>query len=146
MIVRKWIGAAGMAALVLGTGMYFFFNEKEHLRLPEYPPIEEDIFIKARSEIGTKEDPQARKNYWYQLQQDPATGAISFDMRRKEIQYARTLPRKNTDPRFRNVAEDWESVGPYNIGGRTRSVKVHISDQNLLIAGGVSGGFAPVAG
>lgn len=54
------------------------------------------------------------------------------------------LPRKlvNSALRTDKVTEGtWRSVGPYNVGGRTRALAIDVSNENILLAGGVSGGM-----
>ena len=36
---------------------------------------------------------------------------------------------------------DWSRRGPVNVGGRTRALAVDITDENIILAGGVSGGM-----
>ncbi len=43
-------------------------------------------------------------------------------------------------PQAKNEDIDWESMGPNNVGGRTRAILPLSEDPNALIAGGVSGG------
>ena len=38
------------------------------------------------------------------------------------------------------LAQDIRSAGPFNVGGRTRAVAFDIRDENIIMAGGVSGG------
>jgi uncharacterized protein (TIGR03437 family) len=39
------------------------------------------------------------------------------------------------------AAANWTSLGPGNIGGRTRAILIHPSDPNIIYAAGVSGGI-----
>lgn len=135
------IAILGVAALAIPFFiLYNTNNAKSGLKLPEKKPIKEDVFINERSAIGTKENPEARKEYWFNLQKNPQTGAIPYDIRSKELAFANTLPKKSSDPRLRGKQEEWLSLGPYNVGGRTRAAVIDISNENIIIAGGVSGG------
>lgn len=127
--------------LVLATWSPFLFmpDGGEDLTLPELPPLEENVFKNVKSAVGSRENPRARKDYKFNLVKDPATGTIPPDIRRRELQYAATLPRKNSDPRLKTTAEDWSSAGPYNVGGRTRAARADISNEDIILAGGVSG-------
>ncbi|MBI2966871.1 MAG: T9SS type A sorting domain-containing protein [Bacteroidetes bacterium] len=70
---------------------------------------------------------------------DPATGTIPADIRRLEIAYARTLP---SDDMVKSGAKfDWLQRGPYKVGGRTRALAIDVANENVLIAGGVTGGL-----
>ena len=50
--------------------------------------------------------------------------------------FAKTLPKSNSI----NKAS-WLHRGPYNVGGRTRALAMDILDENILFAGGASGGM-----
>lgn len=103
--------------------------------------VDEDFFFDEKSEVGTKEDPQARDDYWFYLQRDPATGQVPENIRSKELAFARTLPAVSTDPKLRKAKEEWSSIGPYNIGGRSRTAVFDINNEDIIISGGVSGGL-----
>lgn len=70
---------------------------------------------------------------------DPETGEIPQGIRIRELAYASTLPKSGSV--FRSGGQHYQAVGPLNVGGRTRGFKVDISDTNVLLAGGVSGGM-----
>lgn len=73
---------------------------------------------------------------------DPATGKIPEGIRHKELAFAGTLP---TDAQ--GVAKstmstvNYSARGPYNHGGRTRALAVDVANENVLLAGQVSGGI-----
>ena len=52
-----------------------------------------------------------------------------------------TTEQLRLDRRIGVSKTDWKKRGPYNVGGRTRALAVDISDENVLLAGGVSGGM-----
>ena len=96
----------------------------------------------------TKDDPKARDAYEHTLLRNPATGSIPALIRPKELKFAESLPdkeaiafRKRMDGLVPDAAPPitWDSRGPYNIGGRTRSLGIDIDDESVVIAGGVSG-------
>lgn len=63
-----------------------------------------------------------------------------------ELEFSRNHPTRSKIESNRQGAldlESWESVGPFNVGGRTRAVAIDVSDpsENTIIAGGVSGGI-----
>lgn len=76
------------------------------------------------------------------LTADPATGEVPVNIRQKELLFARDIPKADQAPfsKTGRVANTYESVGPTNVGGRTRAAKLDIRDASTLIAGGVSGG------
>ncbi len=101
----------------------------------------EDFFPRVKSSIGNHENPSAREDYWTRLQIDPKTGIIPENIRKREIAFSNTLPQKGKDPQLRTNAEEWTSIGPYNIGGRTRSIAIDATNEAIILAGGVTGGI-----
>jgi hypothetical protein len=70
---------------------------------------------------------------------DPQTGEIPPNIRARELKFAQSLPTDNQ--LFRKKTSDWKQIGPYNIGGRTRAAAVDVTNDNIFLAGGVSGGM-----
>lgn len=68
---------------------------------------------------------------------DPASGSIPPNMYYREMRFAEKLPQ--THPLYRSNL--WINRGPYHIGGRTRAAALDIMDEDILLAGGVSGGL-----
>src|SRR5690606_16314937 len=66
---------------------------------------------------------------------DPATGEIPAGIRKREMEFAMTLPRNM------NKAFTWEQRGPINKGGRTRAIALDVLDENNWLAAGVTGGI-----
>lgn len=100
--------------------------------------------VPAPSAIGTKEDPLKRFNYENRQLIDPATGKIPVNIHKKEAVFVRNIPTAESiqsRPGFRTKSEDWSLAGPSNVGGRTRALALDVSDEKIIIAGGVSGGM-----
>ncbi len=70
---------------------------------------------------------------------DPVTGEIPANIRMRELAYASTLP--NYASQRSELALDFASIGPYNVGGRTRAFAIDQSNVSTYLAGGVSGGM-----
>ena len=66
---------------------------------------------------------------------DPATGEIPAGIRQRELAFAQNLPRNMSR------AFTWEQRGPINKGGRTRAIALDILNENIWLAGGVTGGI-----
>jgi len=102
----------------------------------------------AKSEPNPSENPQNRTSYEDQMLVDPATGHIPENIKFKEQQFANQLKQNNVllqniqSPQATENTEEltWRSIGPHNTGGRTRAIAIDITDENILLAGGVSGG------
>lgn len=102
-------------------------------------------FPRVRSSSSHKapfEMKKARWEYFHRLLRDPQTNQIPKGIRRKELAYARGLPRViNALKKANSTWFLWEEAGPVDVGGRTRALAVDVTNSNLIIAGGVSGGI-----
>ncbi|MEP0987804.1 FlgD immunoglobulin-like domain containing protein [Ekhidna sp.] len=111
----------------------FLLFKSEEATSPEYV-----ITIdQTPSEIEGSEDLMGRNEYFQLMTKDPKTGAIPPNIRRAELRFAKQLAVQNPSGRSQqlNVA----SLGPTNVGGRTRAVAFDVRDENVILAGGVSG-------
>ncbi|NNC96266.1 MAG: flagellar basal body rod modification protein, partial [Chitinophagales bacterium] len=87
--------------------------------------------------IASSEDPYARINFEKSKLINPLTGEIPNNMRARELSFVNNLQRRSS--KTNNV--NWDSRGPYNVGGRTRALALDIDDENIILAGGVTGGM-----
>jgi hypothetical protein len=112
------------------------------------------------------ENPEARLELERLMLQNPRTKRIPDNIRRKELAFTSHLPsREQAEAKngkqvlgnplqsstaksssFVNTAsgiqaEAWSSVGPFNVGGRTRAFAVDASNESVYLAAGVSGGI-----
>ncbi len=134
--------------LLLGLGaILWLWRQDEELR--------EAYYIERGERY---ENPEARYKWEIEQLLDPYTGKLPKDIRRKELLYANRLP---SDEEIRERAAlgllnqnaktqlqtqqlqsvQWNFRGPINVGGRTRALAIDVSNENVIIAGGVSGGM-----
>lgn len=93
-------------------------------------------------EDGTLSEGLSERQKWEWMRyHDPATGKIPHDIRIAELDFANTLPKRNNQKAEGVLSNQWVSRGPWNIGGRTRALAYDIRNENIIIAGGVSGGM-----
>ncbi|MCP4723880.1 MAG: T9SS type A sorting domain-containing protein [bacterium] len=96
---------------------------------------------------GTVEDPFARAKFQWMRLRNPATNSIAMNIYAGEQSFTRNLKKKNAERQsiFKKTAKaatkDWIQRGPCNFGGRTRALAIDISDNDILLAGGTSGGM-----
>jgi hypothetical protein len=104
----------------------------------------------VKSSIESPEDPQARFNYLFNKQKNPVTGQIPDNIRPRELAFAAKLPvrsdlllagKESLAKNGETMGYQWTRRGPYNLGGRTRALAVDISNENVILAAGVSGGM-----
>ncbi len=117
------------------------------------------LVFSTSSDIGNSiaerersENPEKRAEWELSKLVDPRTGKLPPNIRRKELQYAAALPndveqraeaRRRGDLSLQAVQQEvqWRSRGPWNVGGRTRALAIDVSNENIYLAGGVSGGM-----
>ncbi len=101
--------------------------------------------VSAGSSVGDADDPNARVRHEWIMLRDPVTMQIPKDIKKKELEFARSLPVKEQFNALNKTgnqsAVNWISRGPWNVGGRTRALGVDVSNLNVINAGGVSGGM-----
>ncbi|OJJ23946.1 hypothetical protein BKI52_06235 [marine bacterium AO1-C] len=91
-------------------------------------------------------NPKDKSTYEFNRLKNPYTGKIPENIREKELTYVLTNPtfkKKSKNKNGHQVIEsfDWNQRGPFNVGGRTRAIAIDLNDENIILAGGVSGGM-----
>lgn len=85
--------------------------------------------------IGDDEG-RLNKAYWDWMRfHDPSTGKIPENIKELELEFARNMTG------LKSGSYVWEQRGPVNIGGRTRALEIDVLNENIWIAGGVTGGI-----
>jgi hypothetical protein len=97
--------------------------------------------INSRAGEGFEEDINARMEWELKRLRDPRTGKIPDDVRARELQFAKRLPRRENDKQPLLLSNTFQPIGPGNIGGRTRALAIDIRNEQIMISGGVSGGI-----
>jgi hypothetical protein len=91
---------------------------------------------KTNQVVYPSDNPAERLVYENRRFKNPITGRVPNDMRRKEMMFAKTLPVST-----KLTKANWIHRGPYNVGGRTRAIAFDVQDENIILAGGTSGGM-----
>jgi len=83
---------------------------------------------------------QARIAHEFNMQKNPVTGEIPREDKLREKEMSHEIMRRDTESRA--VSTTYELRGPTNLGGRTRSLVIDISDNtgNTMLAAAISGG------
>jgi len=95
-------------------------------------------------------DSPAEAREFYRLKRAPrGKGPIPVDRYFKAINHVKKMPAYSTrlnrflsgfEGSYAPVLGQWTSLGPGNVGGRTRALVVNPSNANVMYAGGVAGG------
>jgi hypothetical protein len=100
--------------------------------------LNQTFFSKSSHSIdGMTMNLKARLKAMVKMYADPSLGTIPPNIRALELAYANTLPTDFSQNKFAT----WQSIGPYNVGGRTRALAIDVLDQNVLLAGAATGGI-----
>ncbi len=133
-----WMLLVTLGLLVLDIGL------KRLATVPDPPIFDMPDFVQQPSSIGTQEDPKARAKFEIRRLIDPSTGLVPHDIKRQEFLFAQSHPRQ-TESAFRisesGQVESWAQAGPFNYAGRTRALAMDVRNENVMLAGGVSGGM-----
>lgn len=96
----------------------------------------------------TYDNPVARAEFELMRRADPATGRIPAGIRKRELEFAATLPSRealasDAEKKGASIASavTWRERGPANQGGRTRALAMDRENDSVILAGGVSGGM-----
>lgn len=96
------------------------------------------------NELG--EDPAARAAWEYERERDPQSGVIPSNIKARELEFSAQLPVRSPIALYGKgevgvQALQWEQLGPFNVGGRTRALAFDIANPDNILAGAVSGGM-----
>jgi len=92
-------------------------------------------------EEGSPDNPWARQEYESRQIADPKTGRIPVGILRKERAYLQKDQNSLSTYTKRTKNLEYRFIGPSNVGGRTRAFAIDITNEDVLVAGGVSGGM-----
>ncbi len=123
--------AAGLSAALFVSVATFFVLKTTSTT----PPDSTSIRLPSG---GNEENRDQRKAWELMMLADPATGRIPEGIKFKERWWAANL--FNTSGVGQRSEAEWQSRGPWNYGGRTRALTMDATNENRLLAGGVSGG------
>ncbi len=103
--------------------------------------------LKQEIENSKVENPIKRAEYEFRMLVNPATGEIPRNIRRKEIEFSKSIPSVKESRLSKGSslqALDFQSRGPVNRGGRVRALGIDVrstASNSVIIAAGVSGGI-----
>ncbi len=137
--------------LFLGTLVVYVLVSTYLVFLPEKPIDLLTLMDEPQSSFYQREDVQSRQDYEQEMLVNPTSGIIPPAIRNGEIAYAKELDLRNALNKVPNQAAEseatkatetlsWLPIGPSNIGGRTRALAFDIRSDQVVLAGGVSGG------
>ncbi|WP_299680129.1 T9SS type A sorting domain-containing protein [uncultured Dokdonia sp.] len=131
-----------LALLSAGVLSYFLVNKGTNEAVSETTSqITSELSKKGKTPIAKKHQfAQERLEYELQFQRDPQTGIIPRDQ--KELEFQTSITQLRNQDISRTSQNVYTNRGPSNLGGRTRTLAIDLSDptSNTMLAGAVSGG------
>lgn len=93
-----------------------------------------------------KEDRAGRLRHEFNMLKNPKSGKIPKNIREQELKFVQSeeshlLPSGKNHLSRQASTQTWDQRGPFNQGGRTRAIGIDSRDENMLLAGGTSGGM-----
>ena len=128
----------GLGAFVGSAGLTFGFFNDENQSPVHYQPYQPTDPSQVVEPVEEKEGPSGAARYLKTMRANPSTGTYSVTDVKRAYKQA-----KDNSLRGKASAFDmsWRNIGPDNVGGRTRALIVSNQKNNVLFAGGVSGGL-----
>ncbi len=85
------------------------------------------------------DSPDLAAEFFYQQRVAPGQTELPVARLRAELETIRARENESRSGSPGGIGS-WESIGPGNVGGRTRAIAVHPTDHDIMYAGGVAGG------
>ena len=127
--------------LVVGASLFVTLKTSNFNSSEKRKQIVERFQLKD-AENNEKEAGGKRWEYEWKMLQDPATGKIPRDVYQKEKLLLRQIQEKQARAGFRTTVNNtYQEAGPSKNGGRTRAVAFDMRNNQVILAGGVSGGL-----
>jgi len=121
--MKSFITACLSVAIAVGSLGIRMFNEEAREEAYEIEGMEEDL--------------RERTEWMNQTLANPYTHEIPEGIRQAELTFSATIPFEN----FTGKHAQFTQIGPYNVGGRTRSIAQDIDHTEVLLAGSTMGGI-----
>ncbi len=122
-------------------------QKKMNASVPQGHQLYKSLKIKQnqnKTQLPSKVTDKATDRFYYELDRtcDPLTRKIPKDIHKKEALFAKNSKSLGSlDSTSKKSGSNWINRGPYNVGGRTRALAVDMTNENVILAGGVSGGL-----
>ncbi len=99
------------------------------------------LIVPAKEKRTTQEDPDKmfKPTEWFLAQRIYPHETINPEVY-EEVRQEAVLQRIESS-RYKSGQEDWEMVGPYNVGGRITDVEMHPTDTETIYVAAASGGI-----
>ncbi len=104
----------------------------------------------SKKPVKVSDRAEDRSEFLLSKLKNPNTGIIPKGVRKAELQFSSKISTSDDSQKSLAVAAKsakagsfsfWRNRGPFNVGGRTRALAIDSRNENVILAGGVSGGL-----
>ena len=141
-----------LSAIAIFISMNKWINKKGNSRVPYIGKINSILIPK---EENIKESEQEREKFTeermlheIEMLRNPITGKIPFNYQQVELKAVKNIPSKYDLVKNNSQGlsqpfnlNTYESVGPNNVGGRSRTLAFDKRNSNIMLTGGTTGGI-----
>ena len=83
-----------------------------------------------------------RIQHEFNMLKNPYTQKIPNRINQLELEFTKSITQDRILSSFQKSGQSgWKNRGPFNVGGRTRALAIDRNNENIILAGGVSGGL-----
>jgi hypothetical protein len=142
-IIRKVTDTTGVGVIVL---VFFYFVFDNSLVREIVPVFKRSGIQNELSSEGIEEERGGRKKFELLRHQSPGLERVPYYIRPAETAWMENITKVQSPIGRKGKMTDrtqWQNIGPYNLGGRTRALALDISDlsERTILAGCVTGGM-----
>ncbi|OEK02105.1 hypothetical protein BFP97_11485 [Roseivirga sp. 4D4] len=154
--MKKLFLTLTVLSVALLIAIYFNRNQRPpyHVAVQKTSVNSAEIVQSFRNQGEESENPDERIDYEIDMLKNPETGQVPAYIHQRELAFAKKNlnlikeVRSGAAGNVRSAAaatstqtEDFINRGPYHIGGRTRALGLDVNNEDIILAGGVSGGM-----
>ncbi len=139
MLLLLFVGACVFVSDKMSTNILDENNYAQDLQADNQ---EEQDGQEANQEVNKRPEMRPGWNFWYDRQYDLETNTLDKEALLREQREVRNFTAQSAN-KTSTLSQDieWEELGPDNIGGRSRTLLIDKDNDQVLYAGGVTGGL-----
>lgn len=154
--MKKRLLTLSVLSVALLTAVYFYRNQQtQFIVLTQNTSVNSAEIVESfRNDGEESENPEERIDYEVDQLVNPETGEIPAYIRQRELAFAKKNLNLTDEVRSGAAGSVRSSAagtstqtdafinrGPYNVGGRTRALGLDVNNEDIILAGGISGGM-----
>ncbi|WP_281991582.1 T9SS type A sorting domain-containing protein [Aquimarina aggregata] len=134
----------------IGQPILYSQTKSGNTRIPTGPQLYKSLKIKNQKNrdqddmtVPSQITDKAVGRIFYELDRtcDPKTRKVPQNIYQKEQFFTQQSRSLSYQGDIKKSSSNWKNRGPFNVGGRTRALAIDRTNENIILAGGVSGGL-----